>query len=263
MLDDVTPVLLTYNEAPNIARTLTRLNWARDIIVVDSHSTDKTVDIVRQFPQVRVFIRSFDTHGNQWRYAIEETGINTKWVLRLDADYLITEQLKKEMSNLSPTTDVSAYRVEFDYAIYGHRIRTSLYPANTILLRKGRFKIIDQGHTERWLVEGKIENLAGRIVHDDRKAIDSWISSQSRYMTKELNSLDLQQASVVNWFRRHPPLMPIAVFLYCFLVKGLIFSGRAGLLYAMQRATAETILSMMILEGKLIASADAETRGPF
>ena len=92
MLSDITPVLLTFNEAPNIGRTLACLTWAKDIIVVDSGSTDDTASIVAAFPQVRVFHRSFDTHGNQWRYATQETGINTNWILRLDADYEVTER---------------------------------------------------------------------------------------------------------------------------------------------------------------------------
>ena len=87
MLDAITPVLLTYNEAPNIARTLQHLSWARDIVVVDSGSTDGTLDILANMPRVRVFSRPFDTHHAQWRFATEETDIATAWLLRLDAGW--------------------------------------------------------------------------------------------------------------------------------------------------------------------------------
>src|SRR5215475_5453179 len=100
MLNEITPVLLTFNEAANIGRTLSCLEWAKDIVIVDTGSTDETTSIVARFPQVRLFHREFDTHGNQWRYAIEETGINTNWILRLDADYLVTETLITELSHL-------------------------------------------------------------------------------------------------------------------------------------------------------------------
>ena len=54
MLNEITPVLLTFNEAANIGRTLSCLTWAKDIVIVDSGSTDETISIVARFPQVRV-----------------------------------------------------------------------------------------------------------------------------------------------------------------------------------------------------------------
>jgi glycosyltransferase involved in cell wall biosynthesis len=251
MLGHITPVLLTRDEEPNIARTLSCLTWAKDIVIVDSKSNDRTVAIAREFPQVRVFERSFDTHAEQWRYAVEQTGIKTKWLLRLDADYQVSEQLTREMSALDPDAKVDAFRVGFDYAIHGHRLVSSLYPPNTVLLRPRQFTIVDRGHTEKWIVDGAVGTLNSKIVHDDRKPVEGWISSQGRYMTKELMFLDRERGSTVNWLRRHPPLMPILSFVYCLFVKGLILNGRAGIFYALQRAVAEAILSLMILERKL------------
>ena len=72
MLDNITPVLLTFNEEPNIARTLAHLAWAKDIVVVDSGSTDGTLPTLANFPNVRVFDRRFDSHANQWRFATED-----------------------------------------------------------------------------------------------------------------------------------------------------------------------------------------------
>src|SRR5262245_23601525 len=159
MLSDITPVLLTFNEAHNIGRTLACLTWAKDIVVVDSESTDETTSIIAAFPQVRVFQRPFDTHGNQWRYATQETRINTNWILRLDADYEVTQALKDELSRLDPTAHVDGYRVSFDYAIFGQRLNSSLYPSNTLLLRKNKFLVRDKGHTEAWTVQGPVKDL--------------------------------------------------------------------------------------------------------
>src|SRR2546421_3860457 len=105
ILEQVTPLILTYNEAPNIARTLEQLQWARDIVVVDSFSEDNTVEIVSRFPQARVFQRKFDTHGNQWNFGLKETGICSEWVLALDADYLLTPELVEELKALKPEAD--------------------------------------------------------------------------------------------------------------------------------------------------------------
>src|SRR6266853_1961071 len=87
MLGAITPVILTFNEAPNIGRTLERLPWARRIVVVDSFSDDDTGAIVTRYPKAELFRRRFDSHANQWNFAIHETGINTEWILALDADY--------------------------------------------------------------------------------------------------------------------------------------------------------------------------------
>lgn len=248
MLAQITPVILTLNEELNIARTLSRLTWAKDIVVVDSGSTDRTMSILSKFPYVRLFQRPFDTHANQWTYAVSQTRITTKWVLRLDADYQVTEGLMQELAQLDPDADVDAYRISFDYAVYGHRLSASLYPSNTVLLKPGRFTVVDRGHTEKWIVQGPVVELTSKILHDDWKPMDAWIVSQGKYMAKEVRQLEDANNSLVSWLRHHPPLMPILTFLYCLFGKGLILNGKAGMLYTFQRTVAEAILSLLILE---------------
>jgi glycosyltransferase involved in cell wall biosynthesis len=251
MLDHITPVLLTHNEEQNIARTVSRLRWAKDIVVVDSGSTDGTLAILAEFPNVRVLKRGFDTHANQWRFAVEETEIATDWILRLDADYQVSDELVSEIARLDPNAVVGAYRIGFDYAIFSHKLLASLYPPNTILLRKDRFSVWDKGHTEAWDVNGPIATLSARVIHDDWKPTGQWLIGQARYMQRELDWLRVRRAGLVRWLRLRPPLMPIAVFLYCLFGKGLIMNGRAGIFYALQRMVAEAVLSLLVLEAKL------------
>jgi glycosyltransferase involved in cell wall biosynthesis len=251
MLDHVTPVLLTHNEVQNIARTLSRLAWAKDIVVVDSGSTDGTLAVLASHSNVRVFKRAFDSHGNQWRYAVEETQIATDWILRLDADYQVSDALVAEIAALDPNAPVSAYRVSFEYAIFSRKLLSSLYPANTVLLRKGRFSVRDKGHTEAWDVRGPVATLSATIIHDDWKTTGQWLIGQARYMQRELDYLYEDKGGFVRWLRLRPPLMPIAVFLYCLFGKGLLFNGRAGIYYALQRMVAEGALSLIVLEEKL------------
>ena len=70
MLDQITPLILTYNEAPNIARSLGALRWAKDIVVLDSFSDDDTVAIAQSVPCVRVFQRAFDCQRNQGEFGV-------------------------------------------------------------------------------------------------------------------------------------------------------------------------------------------------
>jgi glycosyltransferase involved in cell wall biosynthesis len=260
MLDRVTPVLLTYNESENIARTLSRLMWATDIVVVDSGSTDETLTLLADCPKVRVFQRQFDTHARQWRYAVENTGITTEWILRLDADYQLTDALIAEIDRLAPDPMTNAYRIGFIYAVFSQHLRASLYPHNTILLRRGHFSVRDRGHTERWEVSGGIATLTECVIHDDRKSVNRWLEGQARYMQLELGSTTVRKTGLIRWLRLRPPLMPIATFLYCLFGKGLILNGRAGIFYALQRMVAEAILSLLFLERKF--RTETETRTP-
>jgi hypothetical protein len=73
--------------------------------------------------------------GNQWRYATQETKIDTDWLLRLDADYQVSDALVAELARLDPNAAVSAYLIGFDYAIFSHKLLSSLYPSKPIVLR--------------------------------------------------------------------------------------------------------------------------------
>src|SRR5882762_8367525 len=117
MIESVTPLILTYNEAPNIGRILQRLTWARRIVVVDSYSDDGTLEILKSFPQVEVYQRAFDTAANQDNYGLDQ--IKTEWTLSLDADYLLTEELIEEIRNLKPQDSINAYWVRFKYCVFG------------------------------------------------------------------------------------------------------------------------------------------------
>jgi glycosyltransferase involved in cell wall biosynthesis len=261
MLDSITPVLLTYNESPNIGRTLAQLAWANDIVVVDSGSTDDTLNILESHPRVRIFHRAFDTHHAQWRYAMQDTEVRTPWVLRLDADYQVTNDLIAEMAQLAPPSGLAAYVGTFDYAVFGRRLTASLYPPKPILLRMGRFSVSDDGHTEGWVVDGPMAQLKARLIHDDWKAMRDWAVTQARYQMRERQKLERRRVGLQDWLRMHPPLMPVAVFFYCLFGKGLLFNGKAGLLYTLQRTIAEGILSLYILEKQLAVTEKEKTDG--
>ncbi|HEY5313919.1 MAG TPA: glycosyltransferase family 2 protein, partial [Pirellulales bacterium] len=126
-LSQITPLVLTYNEAPNIESCLRALDWARQVVVVDSYSSDDTVERACAFANVRVVQRTFDSHSAQWNFGLRETGIRTPWVLSLDADYRPTPELLEEIRGLEPPADVSAYLVPFTYCVFGRPLRGSVY----------------------------------------------------------------------------------------------------------------------------------------
>ena len=181
MLDQITPLVLTYNEAPNIARAVRVLSWAKDIVVVDSFSDDDTVAIAKSFPNVRVFQRAFDCHRNQWEFGLKQTRISTPWVLALDADYVLSDALIAELAQLTPDAHTSGYRASFVYCIKGRKLRSGIYPPVTVLYRRETATYLQDGHTQRIALEGAIEDLGAPVFHDDRKSLRRWFSSQSKY----------------------------------------------------------------------------------
>ena len=254
MLVDITPVILTYNEAANIGRSLERLTWAHEVVIVDSGSTDETLAIAARFPNARVVHRPFDSHAQQWRFAVEETGVATDWILRLDADYMLEPALRDELASLAPQAAAAAYEIAFTYCIDGQPLRGSLYPALPVLFRRGRATFVQDGHTEKLRIEGPVKKVHNRLLHDDRKSLERWLQSQARYQAYEAEKLSTRPWAELGWadrLRCTRVLGPPAVALHCLFGKGLIFDGKAGLLYTAQRITADLILSMHLLRRDL------------
>lgn len=255
MLKQITPLILTCDEAPNIGRTLERLRWAGDIVIVDSFSSDETLEIISCFPQARVFQRAFDSHEQQWSFALRGTGVRTDWVLALDADYVLTSELVEELRGLRPGAEVGGYSASFVYCVNGRPLRGSAYPPVTVLYRRGQARYRQDGHTQRVAVEGKVESLRAPIMHDDRKSLSRWLASQSRYMRSEAAKLaDARPGDLClsDRLRKMRFVAPFVMLFYCLVAQRAILDGRAGLFYALQRTVAELILSLYLVESDVL-----------
>src|SRR6266487_839847 len=121
MLSEITPLILTFNERDNLSRTLAPLHWASQVVIIDSFSTDETCHIARANPRVMFLQRHFDSFADQCNFGLKQ--IKTHWVLSLDADYILTPELVKEISSLNPSVDVGGYQVRFRYCLLGRPLR--------------------------------------------------------------------------------------------------------------------------------------------
>ena len=264
LLDDVTPLLITLDEEPNIERTLGALAWAREIVVVDSGSTDGTLEILAARKGARVLHRPFDSFASQCGFGLEQGEIQTGWVLSLDADHVLSPTLLEELERLDPAPETAGFRAGFTYCISGRPLRGSLYPPRVVLFRKGKGRYEDDGHGHRIAVDGLVVALKGRILHDDRKSLSRWLREQARYSAAEarkLTTVDRSALSLQDRIRKLAVVAPFLVFIYCLVVKGGILDGRAGWHYAFQRLIAEAILSLRLLEQK-IGHQPRETKEP-
>jgi glycosyltransferase involved in cell wall biosynthesis len=254
VLDRITPLILTLDEAPNVERVLARLSWARDIVVVDSGSRDGTCEILARYPNVRVFRHPFRTHAEQWNFGLEGTAIRSEWVLALDGDYVLSDAFVEEIAVLDPPAHAAGYRASFTYCIEGRPLRGAAYSPVVVLYRRDKARYVQDGHTQRVQVDGAVHPLRGRIFHDDRKPLGRWLSAQAGYMELEagkLASRPFGELGLADRLRRLIVIAPLAIFVYCFFLRGGLLDGRAGLFYALQRTTAEMILSLYVLRGVL------------
>lgn len=251
LIESVTPLILCYNEAPNIGRTLEQLQWAKRIVLIDSFSTDETLTIAKQFPQVVVSQRTFDTHAQQWNFGLEQ--VQTPWALSLDADYVLSKELLDELKRWLPIPGIVGYFIPFKYCVYGKPLKASILPPRQALFECNKAHYVNDGHTQLLVVDGQSSHFKNPIYHDDRKPLSRWLWAQDRYAQLELakfQASDQRFSRFNDWVRKQIVLAPFVVFFYCLILKGGILDGWRGWYYAFQRMLAELLLSLHLIESK-------------
>lgn len=253
IIDEITPLILTFNEAPNISRTLKQLIWAKRIVVIDSYSTDETLDIIKSYPQVEIFQRKFDTHTAQWNYGLKK--IQSEWVLSLDSDYILSKELIEEIRLISLNVDIDGYFINFQYCVFGKALRGTILPPRQALFRHSKAIYVDDGHTQLLQLDGKQDELKFCIYHDDRKPLSRWLKSQDKYMIIEAEKLlntPNYELSLGDRIRKQTLLAPFVILFYCLVIKAGILDGKAGWYYAFQRMLAEILLTIRMMEYKFL-----------
>lgn len=250
-LDQVTPLILTYNEEENIARTLAGLNWAQRIVVVDSFSTDQTLKILAQHPKVDLVQRSFDSFAGQCNFGLQM--IRTPWCISLDADHCITPAFTAEMAAVLARAepDVDAVLTPFRYLVAGRPLRGALLPRRYNLIRPNGGHYVDDGHAHQFQPRQRTLAMHQPILHDDRKPLGRWLSSQMRYLQQECHKLMTTPAKHLSFsdrLRKRRVIAPFAVLFICLIWKRGLLDGWRGWFYAFQRLYVETLLSLMLWE---------------
>jgi glycosyltransferase involved in cell wall biosynthesis len=246
-------LILTKNEEPNIKRVLDKLTWLDRIVVVDSYSDDKTIEILGGYPNVEIVYRKFDTFAQQCNFGLDL--INSEWVLSLDADYVLTEEFIAETRQiLNSNTNNVAYNTRFEFLIYGKKLLSNNTTPRAVLFKNKQGTYYDDGHAHRLEIKGAVGDYKAKILHDDRKSLSRWISNQDGYSIRECDKLlDLNNPSrnsLLNKLRRTKVLAPFFVFFYCLFVKGLIFNGWAGWYYTLQRTLVEMLFALRLMEAE-------------
>lgn len=227
MMSRLSVAIITYNEEEEIRDCLESVKWADEIVVVDSFSTDKTLDICRQYTN-KVFQHEWSGYSNQKNYAINVT--TNPWILILDADERVSERLTKEIKEiLDKDLGVDGYYIPRKSYFLGRWIRYGgWYPDYSIRLfrkDKGRFEQREVHESVR--INGKTAKLKNHLEHYTYRNLSEYIQRMDRYST-------LAAMEMVGEGRRSGPrnilFRPILTFFRMYILKQGFREGIYGLL---------------------------------
>lgn len=263
--------ILTYNEEIDIAACIESALLSDDVVVVDSFSSDRTVEIANRYP-VRVVQNRFESHGRQRTWMLESVPPKHPWVYILEADERMTPALFQECLQAIESDQHVGYYVAERVMFLGQWIRHSTqYPRYQLrLLRHGKVWFGDYGHTEREIVEGSTSFLKETYPHFTcGKGLSRWIEKHNRYSTDEaIETLHQLEQGGVSWKqiffgkteveRRRAlkdlslriPFRPLVRFIYMYFFLGGILDGRAGLAWCTLQTFYEYLIVLKAWELK-------------
>ncbi|MDJ0616293.1 MAG: glycosyltransferase family 2 protein [Calothrix sp. MO_192.B10] len=261
--------ILTYNEEIDIAGCIESAMLSDDIIVVDSCSSDRTVEIASTYP-VRVVQHPFESHGKQRTWMLESITPKYEWVYILEADERMTPELFAECQQAMQNPDYIGYYVAERVIFMNHWIRYSTqYPRYQLrLFRHGKVWFTDYGHTEREVCNGDTGFLKSTYPHYTcSKGLSRWIEKHNRYSTDEAKeTLKQIKHGKINWRnllfgkseveRRRAlkdlslrlPARPLIRFLYMYFILGGCLDGRAGMAWCTLQAFYEYLILLKVWE---------------
>ncbi|NJK99523.1 MAG: glycosyltransferase family 2 protein [Spirulinaceae cyanobacterium SM2_1_0] len=262
--------ILTYNEETEIAACLeSAVALCDDIIVVDSLSRDRTLEIARRYP-VRTVEHAFESHGKQRTWMLNELSTKYDWAYILEADERMTPELYAECAQATQSETIVGYYVAERVMFMQHWIRhCTQYPRYQMrLLRKGKVWFDDYGHTEREVCNGPHGFIQATYPHyTSGKGFSRWLEKHNRYSTDEAKeTLRQLESGKVRWRdllggrseveRRHAlkdlsmrlPGRPLLRFIYMYVLLGGFLDGRAGFTWCVLQAFYEYLILLKVWE---------------
>ncbi len=195
----VTVIILTKNEEKNIEASISSAKQiAKRILVVDSGSTDRTLEIARE-QGAEVVSHAWEGHARQFNWALDNCAISTSWVFRLDADERISKELADEIIKKLSSKDsrgVDGYEMRWRIYFMKKWIRHggTHKPYFLRLFRHGKGRVEEKLMDEHILVDGKVEKLKNDLIHYDYKGLDAWLQKHIWYSDLELRMYHAQSA---------------------------------------------------------------------
>lgn len=265
----------TLNEEVNLPACLRSVEWADEVWVVDSFSTDRTLQIAEQFGAHTVQ-HAFENYSRQKNWALDTLPFRHPWVFILDADERITPPLRAEIERIVaqaelPTGVPVGYYVNRRFMFLGHWIRhAGWYPSWNLRLflhQRGRYD--DREVHEHLVLDGPAGYLREDMLHDDQRGLEAYVARHNRYSTLEAAARFKAERNLAGRARLPArvlgspverkrflrervwpkvPARPLALFVYMYLVRRGFLDGRAGLALCVFHAFQEFMVGLKLGE---------------
>lgn len=264
-------LILTLNEEHNLPRCLESVRGQDDVVIFDSFSSDRTVEIAKA-AGARVIQRTFDNYAAQRNAALTKVTYRHPWVLMLDADECAAPQLHAEIEQVLSRRDdeTTLYRMRRKDMFFDRWLRRSSgYPTwFGRLARVGRVRV-EREINEEYHTDGKVGWLNQHLIHYPfNKGFNYWLERHNRYSTLEAKALIQETKEKVDWsgvLSRDPvvrrrtlkqiayrmPGRPLLVFLYLYLFRCGFLDGCGGWAFCSMRSIYEYMIVLKMKELRL------------
>jgi len=278
----VSIIVLTYNEENNIRRCLESIkDFTGEIFVLDSLSTDQTLEIAREYT-TKIFQNPFVDWVQQRNWALTNLPFSYDWAFFLDADEQLTPELCLEINRTIKTSRHDGYYIKRHFYFLGRHLRYGGYQKDYVLrlIKKDKAHFVATGgFREKIILEGKIGTLAGPMIHEDHNSLSYWIDKQNDRAARDAKEMKLQAAiiskseafrkgQVEHYFRifLHEKIWPYLPFVFRPFIKFLYHYGlRLGVLDGKEGFIYWFLMGLwypLLVDAKYLELVNSEKWGP-
>jgi glycosyltransferase involved in cell wall biosynthesis len=230
-MNKVTAIIPTYNEEIHIQEAIESLLWADEIIVVDSFSTDKTQEIVKTFPQVKLFIHEYQNSAAQKNWIIPQA--MHEWIFLLDADERPSKKLINEIQALLKQEHIpeDAFWIKRNNTFMGRKLVATWRGDGVIRLFRKTCRYEEKNVHAEIILQGNVGKLCGELDHDTYrgKGLEFHLKKGDRYSTWSAYDYKDRVDKVTLY---HLALRPMAAFIKHYFLKAGFLDGRQGFVIA-------------------------------
>ncbi|MBT8378121.1 MAG: glycosyltransferase family 2 protein [Ignavibacteria bacterium] len=196
-MQNISVIIIAKNEAKNIAECISSVKWAEEIIVVDAESTDETIETAKKFTD-KVYIKKWEGYVPQKKYALSLA--KNQWVLSIDADERVTDELKTEIEHLIDNS-VDGYKIQRRNFLFNKEIKSCGWGTDyqLRLFKKDKTSLTDRLVHEAFIANGKIEKLRQPILHYTFSTFADFFAKINRYTTLRAQELFEEKRKVNGW----------------------------------------------------------------
>jgi len=268
--NSISVLILTKDEERNIAQCIKSVSWCGELFVLDSFSSDHTVEIAESM-SAKVIQRTFDNFADHKNWALDNLSFKFEWLLLLDADERVTPELRDEIVRAINSDNIAGYYIPRKNMFMSKWIRHGgWYPDYQLrLFRRSKARYEKRIVHERMVIKGQAGYLQAPLIHEDFKGLERYFDRHNTYSSMEavealkslkdvessqtsnkqaIRTLPQQRRALKNFAYRFLPCRSLAKFLWMYVIKCGFLDGRIGFRFCLLHAFYEYQISLKLKE---------------